>query len=66
MHTCAGAPPARVEGQVTLNRMLDRMSDIAIDENEYGPTDDHRYEYEPTFLLRGLRDLHITFTTGRT
>ncbi|MGW1742611.1 cytochrome P450 [Nocardia sp. NPDC001965] len=63
VHTCAGAPLARVEGQVTLNRMLDRMSDIAIDESAHGTGDAPRYEYEPTFLLRGLRDLHITFAT---
>lgn len=62
VHTCAGAPLARVEGQVTLNRMLDRMTEIAIDESAHGPRGAHRYEYEPTFLLRGLRDLHISFT----
>ena len=30
IHTCAGAPLARVEGQITINRMLDRTRDIAI------------------------------------
>ncbi|MGW0179353.1 cytochrome P450 [Nocardia sp. NPDC003345] len=64
VHTCAGAPLARVEGQVTLNRMLDRMSDIAVDENAHGSGGAHHYEYEPTFLLRGLRDLHITFVAA--
>ncbi|MET8796008.1 cytochrome P450 [Nocardia sp. NPDC004568] len=62
VHTCAGAPLARVEGRVTLNRMLDRMSEIAIDENAHGPAEQRDYRYEPTFLLRGLRDLNITFT----
>src|SRR5438552_2773530 len=30
IHTCAGAPLARAEGRVTLNRLLDRTSDIGI------------------------------------
>ncbi len=65
IHTCAGAPLARVEGQVTVNRLLDRVRDIAIDEQLHGTAGRRRYRYEPTFLLRGLRELHITFTPGR-
>lgn len=61
IHTCAGAPLARVEGVITLNRMLDRMPDITINEAEHGPAEDHHYNYEPTFLLRGLTELHIGF-----
>jgi cytochrome P450 len=37
IHSCAGAPLARLEGQVTLNRMLDRMRDIAISADMHGP-----------------------------
>lgn len=62
IHTCAGAPLARVEAKVTLNRLLDRMTDIAIDEAQHGPAGERRYRYEPTFLLRGLSELHLTFT----
>jgi cytochrome P450 len=62
IHTCAGAPLARVEGRVTLNRMLDRMSDIRITEGKHGPLGQRDYHYEPTFLLRGLTELHIEFT----
>ncbi|MFI6310316.1 cytochrome P450 [Nocardia fusca] len=64
IHTCAGAPLARVEGQVTLNRLLDRVTDMAIDEAAHGPADDRTYHYEPTFLLRGLRELNITFASA--
>jgi cytochrome P450 len=62
IHTCAGAPLARLEGRVTLNRMLDRMRDITISETNHGPAEDRHYRYEPTFLMRGLTKLHITFT----
>jgi hypothetical protein len=49
---------------VTLSRILDRMRDIAIDESQHGPAGDRHYRYEPTFLLRGLTNLHITFTAA--
>ncbi|AKK26780.1 cytochrome P450 [Mycobacterium sp. EPa45] len=61
IHTCAGAPLARVEAKVTLNRLLDRMADLAIDETQHGPAHARHYTYEPTFLLRGLSELHLTF-----
>lgn len=62
IHTCAGAPLARTEGQVTVNRLLDRLRDLTIDDSMHGSPDNRSYHYEPTFLLRGLRDLHITYT----
>ncbi len=62
IHSCAGAPLARMEGQVTLNRMLDRMRDIAISEEKHGPAEQRQYRYDPPFLLRGLTKLHITFS----
>jgi cytochrome P450 len=62
IHSCAGAPLARVEGVITVNRMLDRMRNITISEAKHGAAEDRRYSYEPTFLLRGLTELHIEFT----
>jgi cytochrome P450 len=64
IHTCAGAPLARVEGQVTINRLLDRMRNITISAGSHGTVDDRRYSYESTFLLRGLTELHIEFETA--
>lgn len=61
IHTCAGAPLARVEGKVTVARLLDRLRDIRIDEAAHGPAGERNYAYEPTFLLRGLTKLHIEF-----
>lgn len=65
VHSCPGGPLARVEGRVSLERILDRMADITIDEEHHGPADDRRYTYEPTFILRGLTDLHIMFEPVR-
>ncbi len=61
-HSCPGAPLARVEGRVSLERILDRMGDIRIDEEFHGPAAQRRYNWEPTYILRGLADVHITFT----
>ncbi len=62
IHTCAGAPLARAETHATIVRFLDRMSDIRISENHHGPIEERRYEYDPTYMLRGLIELHLEFT----
>jgi cytochrome P450 len=61
IHTCPGSPLARSEGRISINRILDRMADIRIDESFHGPADDRRYQYDPTFVMRGLSTLHISF-----
>jgi len=61
-HSCPGGPLARAEGRVSLERILDRMCDIRLSEEHHGPATDRRFEYEPTWVLRGLRALHIEFT----
>ncbi|WP_240760893.1 cytochrome P450 [Mycolicibacterium sp. CR10] len=61
-HSCPGAPLARAEAKVSLNRLLDRTSDIWIDEDEHGPPGARHYRYLPTFILRGLTRLHIEFS----
>jgi cytochrome P450 len=61
IHSCAGAPLARAETHATLVRFLERMSDIRISEEHHGPIDARRYEYDPTYMLRGLRELHLEF-----
>ena len=60
IHTCAGAPLARAEGRVTINRLLDRLGDIRISESVHGPAGDRHYEYLPTFFLRGLKTSRST------
>jgi len=62
IHTCAGAPLARAETHATLVRFLERMSDIRISEAHHGPPGERRYDYDPTFMLRGLTELHLEFT----
>lgn len=59
IHHCAGAHLARAEGRVTVNRLLDRTEHIGVDEDVHGPPGARRYEYLPTFFLRGLDALHL-------
>lgn len=60
-HTCPGAPLARAEAVVSLNRMFDRTRDIRISEKVHGPAGARRYGYLPTFILRGLTHLALEF-----
>ncbi|WP_297794524.1 cytochrome P450 [Mycobacterium sp.] len=64
IHTCAGAPLARVEGHVTVNRLLDRTREFRLSEAKHGLPSSREYRYESTFLLRGLTELHIEFTAA--
>jgi cytochrome P450 len=62
VHTCPGAPLARAEARVSIERVLDRMADIRISDSEHGPAGARRYKYAPTYILRGLSRLHLEFT----
>ena len=60
-HACPGAPLARAETVVSINRMFDRTSDIHISEEAHGPAGARRYNYLPTFILRGLTHISLKF-----
>lgn len=47
---------------MALERLLDRTSDIRINEDKHGPANNRRYQYVPTYILRGLTELHLEFT----
>jgi cytochrome P450 len=61
IHTCPGAPLARAETRVAIERLLDRTTDIRISERMHGPANERRYHYVPTYILRGLTELHLEF-----
>jgi cytochrome P450 len=62
IHTCAGAPLARAETNMSIQRLLDRLGDIRISEAHHGPADDRHWDFTPTWMLRGLEQLHLEFT----
>ncbi len=62
IHACVGAPLARAEARITLERLFDRTRDIRVSEKKHGPAGARRYQYEPVYLLRGLTQLHVEIT----
>ena len=60
-HTCIGAPLARREVVVSIERLLARMDNIRPAEAHHGPEHDPRFAYEPTYVLRALKELHLQF-----
>lgn len=62
VHSCPGGPLARAEGRVSIERILDRMHDIRLSEEHHGPPGAHHFSYEPTWILRGLTQVHLEFT----
>jgi cytochrome P450 len=65
IHSCPGAPLARAETRVAIERLLDRTTDIRISESMHGPANSRRYRYVPTYILRGLTELHLEFTLAQ-
>ncbi len=62
VHACPGGPLARAEGRVSIERILDRMRDIRLAEEHHGPPTERHFQYEPTWVLRGLHKLYLEFT----
>jgi cytochrome P450 len=61
-HTCPGAPLARSEVRIVLNRLFDRTTAVKVAEEFHGPAAARNYEYMPTYLFRGLMTLHVELT----
>ena len=55
VHFCIGAPLSRLESVVALEKLAQRWEDFRLSE-------DNTFEYEPSFLLRGLKELVVEFT----
>ena len=55
VHFCIGAPLSRLETAITLEGLTARWHDFALDAA-------NTFEYEPSFMLRGLKDLFVEFT----
>lgn len=58
-HVCAGAPLARAEVKIILEKLLEHTSHIDLDEEAHGTAGSRKLDYEPTFIIRGLSELHV-------
>jgi len=54
-HFCIGAPLARLEMRVALERLTQRLTDVRL-------ADSNTFEYEPSYILRGLSQLDLDVT----
>jgi cytochrome P450 len=61
-HTCIGAPLARAEVRVLLDRLLEHTSAITLSEQHHGPAGNRKLDYQPSFIIRGLEELHLVLT----
>jgi cytochrome P450 len=63
VRACPGQALARTEARVSLNRLLDRLGDIHVSREEHGVgRSGLTFDYNPSFMLRGLQALHLEFT----
>jgi cytochrome P450 len=62
VHTCIGAPLARLEACLAVEKMLARTSLISIDENMHGAEGNQVFEYEANYTQRALRALNLKIT----
>ena len=59
VHTCAGAPLARIEARVVINQFLEQTSDIQLDAAKHGEPGNRELQFEPSYIVRGLSNLHL-------
>jgi cytochrome P450 len=55
IHYCLGAPLARLEGQIAISRLLDRLPELHLD------LDEKSLPWREDFLMRGLMRLPVRF-----
>ena len=60
-HTCIGSPLARSEVRVSIERLLARLGNIRLSEAHHGPEGARHFDYENTYILRAMKELHLEF-----
>ena len=52
-------PLARKEVAVLYEKLFEHTSDIRLSEKHHGPKGARHVEYEASYIIRGLADLHV-------
>lgn len=61
LHACAGAPLARAEGRVAVERLLARLKNIRISDAKHGPRGARRFTHLPNYSLYGVTEQWMDF-----
>jgi cytochrome P450 len=61
-HVCVGAPLARVEVRVIIEKFLEHTSNIEMVTDKHGPAGGRHMDYDSSFIIRGLSELHLKLT----
>jgi cytochrome P450 len=61
-HVCVGAPLARTEVRIILEKFLEHTSNIDLVEERHGPPGNRNFDFESSFIIRGLSELHLRVT----
>ena len=62
IHTCVGAPLARAEAASASNASSTAWTTSRSRRRSTARPTPRRYSYSPTYMLRGLEELHLEFT----
>jgi cytochrome P450 len=58
-HVCVGAPLARTEVRIILEKFLKHTRQIELVEEKHGAPGDRNFDYDSSFIIRGLSELHL-------
>ena len=61
VHTCSGASLARAEIRIIVEQFLSQTSRIEFSEEHHGTVGNRRFDYDPSYFIRGLSSLHVNF-----
>ncbi len=61
-HVCAGAPLARVEVRIIIEEFLKQTARIDLDDARHGTRGNRHFDFDPSFIIRGLSELQIMLT----
>ena len=62
IHGCPGAPLARMESRIAIERILARTAEFRPAAAHHGQPGKWHYRFAPTYSFRSLADLHIEFS----